>query len=96
MYAAGLGVPQDDSEAVRWFRLAADQDLARAEYRLGLMYATGRGVPQDYVTAHMWLNLAGAQGLDEARELRDQLAETMSAAQIAAAQRAAREWDSAR
>ena len=42
----------------------------------------------------MWLNLAGAQGLDEARELRDQLAEEMSAGQIAAAQRSVRQWDS--
>ncbi|HIE87808.1 MAG TPA: sel1 repeat family protein, partial [Gammaproteobacteria bacterium] len=25
MYANGRGVPQDDKEAVRWYRLAADQ-----------------------------------------------------------------------
>ena len=56
----------------------------------------GRGVPQDYVTAHMWANLAGARGDEEARELRDRLAEEMSAGKIAAAQRAAREWRPAR
>ena len=31
MYANGLGVPQDDAEAVRWYRLAADQGNADAQ-----------------------------------------------------------------
>ena len=30
MYQLGLGVPQDDQEAVRWYRLAADQGDAVA------------------------------------------------------------------
>ena len=48
MYDAGEGVPQDDGEAVKWFRLAADQGDALAQYSLGDMYRTGEGVPQDY------------------------------------------------
>ena len=96
MYANGEVVPQDYGEAVRWYRRAADQGYATAQYSLGAMYANGEGVPQDYVTAHMWVNLAGAQGNENARELRDLLAEGMSAEQIAAAQRAAREWRPAR
>ena len=35
MYADGTGVPQDDAEAVRWYRLAAAQGLAFAQYSLG-------------------------------------------------------------
>ena len=66
-----LGVPQDDAEAVRWFRLSAEQGFVHGQRELGVMYLNGRGVPQDDVTAHMWLNLAGAQGLEEAREVRD-------------------------
>ena len=31
MYAIGLGVPQDDAEAVRWYRLSADQGNACAK-----------------------------------------------------------------
>ena len=83
-YANGHGVPQDYGEAVRWNRLAADQGYAGAQYMLGLMYGAGRGVSQDYVVAHTWANLAAAQGHEDARELRDTLAEAMSAAQRAA------------
>ena len=83
MYLNGLGVPQDDGEAVRWHRLAADQGHAGAQHRLSLMYGTGRGVPQDCVTAHMWANLAADQGNEDARKLRDTLAEAISAGQQA-------------
>ena len=65
---------------------------AVAQFSLGVMYSKGRGVPQDYVQAHMWVNLAAAQGIEDARELRDILAELMTPAQIAEAQRLAREW----
>ena len=92
MHYNGLGVPRDYGEAVRWYRLAADQGYAHAQAALGLMYIGGWGVPQDYIAAHMWTNLAAAQGDENARKLRDGLAGRMSSEQIAAAQRAAREW----
>ena len=41
MYAIGRGVPQDDAEAVRWYRLAADQGYVPALINLGNMYETG-------------------------------------------------------
>ena len=46
MYDAGLGVPQDLVEAMAWYRQAAEQGYADAQYNLGLMYANGAGVPQ--------------------------------------------------
>ncbi len=63
LYVRGQGVPQDDQEAVRWYRLAADQDFASAQGLLGLMYYEGRGVPQDYTEAVKWYRLAAEQGL---------------------------------
>ncbi len=91
-YAMGLGVPQDDTEAARWLRRDAEQGNASAQNNLGVMYAKGEGVPQDYVRAHMWANLATAQGDEDAREFRDLLAQEMTPAQLAEAQRLAREW----
>ena len=88
----GCGVPQDDVQAVKWYRLAADQGDADAQSNLGLMYANGRGVPQDHVQAHKWFDLAGAGGDEDGRKNRDRLATRMTLAQIAEAQRLAREW----
>jgi transposase len=44
------------------------------------------------VTAHMWFNLAAASGFSEAARNRDTLARQMTPAQIAEAQKLAREW----
>ena len=93
------GVPQDAAEAVQWYRLAAEQGLADAQYNLGVMYANGEGVPQDNVEAHMWLNLAASQFTGEQRErtvaARDRVAERMTPADLSEAQRRAREWHAA-
>jgi hypothetical protein len=93
MYLNGNGVRQDHAEALKWFRKAADQGLAVAQNNLGLMYAQGQGVPRDYVQAHMWFNLAASQGnFRRSVKARDAIASLMTPAQIAEAQRLAREW----
>ncbi len=95
MYANGEGVPQDYQEAVKWCRLAAEQGNAPAQFTLALSYANGEGVPQDYVQAHKWINLAASRTKENAEDYRlarDQLAEKMTASQVAEAQRLAREW----
>ena len=63
MYDFGTGVPKDDAEAGRWYRLAADQGNANAQYNLGNMYSDGAGVPQDDAKAIRWWRLAADQGL---------------------------------
>lgn len=60
--------------------------------QLGLMYANGRSVPADMVSAHKWFNIAALRGNAEAARLRREIADEMSEAEIAAAQRAARDW----
>ncbi len=97
MYDKGEGVPQDDTEAVKWYRKAAEQGYAEAQYSLGLMYVKGWGVPQGHVRTHMWFNLAASrlppgEDRDTSAKLRDNLAVKMTPAQIAEAQRLAREW----
>ena len=61
MYVEGMGVPQDDREAVQWYRKAATQDNAIAQYNLGFMYAFGRGVPQDDGEGVQWYRKAAMQ-----------------------------------
>ena len=52
----------------------------------------GDGVQQDYVQAHMWYNLSAAQGWGAAAENRTMLERAMTLAQVAQAQKLAREW----
>ena len=60
------------------------------------MYYWGQGIPQDYVQARMWFDLSAstAEGelQEEAVKGRDRVAEKMTPAQIAEAQKLAREW----
>jgi uncharacterized protein len=60
--------------------------------QLGLAYATGRVVPADRIAAHKWFNLAAVKGCKDAVRLRRELSEEMTEADIAEAQRAARQW----
>ncbi len=79
---------------------SAEQGDATAQYNLAVMYDTGRGVLQDYVLAHKWYNLAASHhatwevdiGASAARS-RDRLTVRMTPAQIADAQKMAREWE---
>jgi TPR repeat protein len=96
MFANGQGTRQDDAETVKWSRLAAKQGHPAAQYQLGLLYAVGAGLEQDFVQAYKWFSLAAGRldGMDGeiAREDRDLVAEKMTSAQVAEAQRLVREW----
>jgi TPR repeat protein len=56
------------------------------------MYSYGRGVPKDYVRAQMWFILSAEQGNQTAAKKREINAQHMTPAQIAEAQKLAREW----
>ena len=88
----GQGVPQDSKAAVKWWKLAAEQGGTFAQNNLGRAYAKGQGVIQDNVYAHMWFNIAASSGESKnASKNRDIVAKRMTPAQIAAAQKLARE-----
>jgi hypothetical protein len=62
MYYAGRGVPQDYSQAFFWYRKAAEQGYAKAEFDLSSMYYKGLGTSQDYAEARRWCIKAAKQG----------------------------------
>jgi TPR repeat protein len=75
---------------------AAAQGDTAAYYDLGVAYSTGsHGVGCDLVEAHKWFNLAAVAGHEESAWCRADIAEEMTAREIAEAQRRAREWLSA-
>jgi TPR repeat protein len=66
-YVNGQDVTKDVEEAVRWYRKAAGQGFALAQYKLGAMYRNGRGVAKNYAEAIKWFQEAGEQGVAAAQ-----------------------------
>ena len=63
----GKGVPQDKTEAARWFRKAAGQGHGEAQYRLAMLHLSGDGVPKDKAEAVRLFSKAAEQGHGEAQ-----------------------------
>jgi len=62
MYDYGQGVTKNPSEAVTWYRKAAEQGHPGAQNNLGVMYVNGRGVTKNDSEAVKWFRKAAEQG----------------------------------
>jgi TPR repeat protein len=88
-YAEGRGTQKDLSTAARWFSKAAQLGFLNSEFNLAVLYERGEGVPQSLTDAYKWYAIAAAQGDAESRARTEALKTQLSAADIAAAERAA-------
>ena len=61
-YFVGKGVPQDYAQAALWYRKAAEQGHAVAQFCLARLFDQGQGVPQDGAKAALWYRKAAEQG----------------------------------
>jgi TPR repeat protein len=71
---------------------AAQGGQPDALLELGLIYSTGRDVAVDLIEAHKWFNLAAMRGNEAAKQYRLDLARELTKADVAQAQKRAREW----
>jgi TPR repeat protein len=62
MYEKGMGVVRNHGKAVEWYRKAAEQGYAMAQYNLGVQYSKGQGVAQNNAEAIKWYHRAAEQG----------------------------------
>ena len=67
MYQEGDGVLKDASEAIKWYRKAADQGNEGAQFNLGLMYKQGDGVAKDPSEAVKWFRKAADKGFGQSQ-----------------------------
>ena len=90
-----VGMADEDMLVASCLAAAAQGDIS-AYYDLGIAFSTGsHGAECDMIEAHKWFNLAAVAGHDEAQTCRADIADEMTAREIAEAQRRAREWLSA-
>ena len=92
IYEKGQGTEQDFSEAIRWYRKAADANHLPAQAHLGMLYASGKGAPQNDVLAYFWFTQVANRGVKSASELRRKFASRMSSVQKAAARKLIADW----
>jgi hypothetical protein len=92
LHLTGKGALQDFGEAAKWLRLSAEQGHPQAQFQLGLIYRVGHGVPTDQAQAYKWLNLAAAAGVNQAVLTRNEVMRSLTAEQLAQAQKESREW----
>ncbi len=52
------GTDQDYNRAMKWYRKAAEQGYADAQYNIGYMYKNGKGVEQDKAKSFSWYRKA--------------------------------------
>ncbi len=58
----GRGVRKSYQEAAKWYREAAEEGNAYAQYSLGFLYENGQGLLRDYTQALKWYRQAAEQG----------------------------------
>ena len=87
----GIGTEKNQSNAIFWYKDAAEHGIAEAQHNLAIAYTQGEGVIQDFVYAHVWFNIAGANGNQRSSEFRGKIEKLMTKDQIVDAQKIARE-----
>jgi hypothetical protein len=90
-YYQGQGRKQDHAEAVKWFRKAAEQGDAKAQFNLGVMYAKGQDVKKTLLAAYAWFTIAVANGYTYTAKKKAIVAKLLTPAQTAQAEPYARE-----
>ena len=61
-YELAKGVPQNFSEAAKWYRKGAEQGNSRGQKNLGALYEAGKGVTEDWIVAAKWYQKSAEQG----------------------------------
>ena len=66
-YYNGTGVEKDEQKAVEWYKKAAEQGYASAQFNLAVCYENGTGVEKDEQEAVEWYKKAAEQGYASAQ-----------------------------
>jgi len=92
MHEWGNGVPKDNNQAIKWYRLSAELSHRDAQNNLGAMYSKGEGAEQSFVDALKWFVISAGNDSEAGRKNIDIVEKRMTPEQITQARKLAREW----
>lgn len=97
LHSDGIGVSQDDYEAMKWAGVAVEQGLPEAQYHLGFFLGckTPSKVSRDAVSACMWYRLEAAGGNEEGHGVLKRLESQLTPAQLSDVSKRVEEWNHA-
>ena len=92
MHEWGNGVPQDNSQALKWYKRSAELFHKDAQNNLGALYSKGEGTEQSFVEALKWF-LISAENRSEGGQKNIRILEKrMNYEKISQAQKLANDW----
>lgn len=86
-----VGLDKDYKQAMKYYRLSAEQGNAMSQFMIGTIYLGGFGVPKDYIEALAWINLAAASNNDTFAPTRDKIEKAQGLGVALAAQKRSKE-----
>ncbi len=92
MYEWGNGVTQNDSIAIKWYKLSAERSHKDAQNNLGAMYSKGEGTDRDFIEALKWFIISEKNGSEGGRKNIEIVEKRMTPEQVTQARKIAREW----
>jgi uncharacterized protein len=92
MYEWGDGFPQNNSEAIKWYKRSAEGFNKDAQNNLGALYSKGEGTEQDFVEALKWFIISADNGSEGGQKNIRIVEKRMNQEQISQAQKLANDW----
>jgi len=87
---------KDFNMSAEWFRKAADQGNAKAQYRLGMLYSSGEGIAKSIKNAYIWISLAAISSDGSLKKdsisMKKRLSKKLSSVQLEAADKIIDNW----
>ena len=92
MHEWGNGVPQDNSQALKWYKRSAELSHKDAQNNLGALYSKREGTEQNFVEALKWFLISAENGSEGGQKNIRILEKRMNYEKISQAQKFANDW----
>ncbi|MBC8287587.1 MAG: sel1 repeat family protein [Nitrospinae bacterium] len=92
MHEWGNGVPQDNSQALKWYKRSAERFHKDAQNNLGALYSKGEGTEPDFVEALKWFIISAENGSEGGQKNIHIVEKRMNYEEISQAQKLANDW----